>query len=176
MQTDIDDGLREVMQKHLNGLLEIKRNELQLLIGRSWAEPVTNDQAPYNNVKLDLQFGDPDKQLTVDEVMAGGWCRADISECALKAFIFDGDKAKPLTTEELKAGNWLCTDVSKECANALKSKNLRVFNSNEWGDDGLWVGCVMDACGDVKRKGIFFDFVGKKQINRVGNDFYWGEE
>ena len=177
MQSDIDDGLRDVMQCHLTYLLEIKRNNLQqLLIESSCSVPVAHDQAPYKSVKLDLQFGDPDKPLTADEYMAGGWWRADISEDALKAFIFDGDKAKPLTAEELKAGDWLCTDVSKECANALKSKNLRVFNSDEWGCDGLWVGCVMDDCGDVKRKGIFFDFVGKKQIHRISTEFYWGEE
>ena len=85
------------------------------------------------------------------------------------------DKAKPLTTEELKEGKWWCADISQDCANALKSKGLRVLDSLNWGDDGLWVGCVMDACGAVKREGLFFDFVSKKQIHRIGNEFYCGK-
>ena len=172
MQCDIDDGAHGELQSHLYSLLEMKRNELQqLLVERSWSEPVsgtigtvTHDQAPYKSVKLDGPFCDPNKPLTTDQYMAG------------LAMVKDSDEAKPMTVEELVVGGWLCTDVSEECANALKSKNLRVFNSDEWGDDGLWVGCVMDACGDVKRKGIFFDFAGKKQIHRIGNEFYWSEK
>jgi len=41
MQCDIDDGAHGELQYHLNGLLEIKRNELQQrLVERAWSEPV----------------------------------------------------------------------------------------------------------------------------------------
>lgn len=83
------------------------------------------------------------------------------------------DEVKPLTTEELKAGGWWCADTSEECANAFKSKHLRVFNLYEWGCDGAWSGCVMDDNGDVTRG--FCDTGDEKQIHRIGNDFYWSE-
>lgn len=83
------------------------------------------------------------------------------------------DEAKPLlTTEELEAGGWWCADVSKECADALKSKGLRVLNSDEWTSDGAHSGCVMDDSDDCVTR-CFFDFSNKKQIKRIGNDFYW---
>lgn len=82
---------------------------------------------------------------------------------------------RPLTAEELKAGGWWCEDVSKDCANAFKSKGLRVFKSSEWGCEGTWPGCVMDECGSRVTRG-FFDLEGLKQIHRIGLDFYWGEQ
>ena len=78
-----------------------------------------------------------------------------------------------LTADELMNGEWWCADVSKECADALKSKGLRVFNSDEWMCGGTWGGCVMDDCGDGVTR-CFFDFEDKKQIHRIGNHFYWG--
>lgn len=84
------------------------------------------------------------------------------------------DPAKPLTAEELKAGGWWCADISEDCANAFKSKHLRVFNAPEWGDGGGWGNCGMDDDGDVTRG--FYDLGGKKQIHRIGNEFYWSEK
>ena len=83
------------------------------------------------------------------------------------------DKAKPLTSEELKAGGWWCEDVSEECANAFKSKGLRVFNSYEWGV-GSWNCCATDDEGSVTRG--FFDGGLNKQIHRIGNEFYWSHK
>ena len=81
MQTDIDDGAHDELQGHLYSLLEMKRNELQQrFVERSWFEPVTHDQAPYKSVKLDGQIADEDKPLTADELKAGGWWCADVSE------------------------------------------------------------------------------------------------
>lgn len=74
MQTDIYEGALNELQYHLMSLLEIKRNELQQrLVERSWAEPVTHDQAPYKSVNLDGQISDEAKPLTVEELIAGGW-------------------------------------------------------------------------------------------------------
>lgn len=78
----------------------------------------------------------------------------------------------PLTTDELEAGGWWCADASKECANALKSKGLRVFNSSERKDGSEWCVCSLDSDGDVTRAP--FAFSRLKQIHRIGNDFYWG--
>lgn len=152
MQTEVDGtGASNELQYHLMSLLEIKRNELQQrLVERSWLDRtdgmgsvVKFGQAPYKSVKLDGQVA---------------------------------DEAKPLTTEELKAGGWWCADVSEECANAFKSKGLRVFNSDAWGYDVGWGSCGMDddCDGDVTRG--FFNLGGGKQIHRIGNEFYWSEK
>lgn len=79
-----------------------------------------------------------------------------------------------LTAEELKAGGWWCADVSEECANAFKSKHLRVFNSSEWGDGSGWGRCSLDSDGDVTRGHVDSRSSMFKQINRIGNNFYWG--
>lgn len=86
----------------------------------------------------------------------------------------ESTESKPLTTEELKLGGWWCTDVSEDCANAFESNHLRVFNSSEWGDGADWGGCVLDYDGQVTRG--FTDPEYRKQIHRVGNEFYWIEE
>lgn len=83
-------------------------------------------------------------------------------------------RAEPLTTEELKAGGWWCADVSKECAVALESKGLSVFYPVGWGKNGSWSGCTLDDDGDVIR--VTHVFEGKKQIHRIGSDFYWCEK
>lgn len=80
---------------------------------------------------------------------------------------------RPLTVVELMEGGWWCTDVSKECAIALKSKYLRVSNADDWMPDGIWHGCVMNEYGVIVRG--FFEFKGKKQIHRIGNEFYWSD-
>ena len=142
MRGDIDDGAHGELQSHLYSLLEMKRIEIQQrLVERSWLEPVTHDRAPYKSVKLDGQIS---------------------------------DEAKPLTTEELKAGGWWCADVSNDCAKAFESKSLRVFNAPEWGDDGGWGNCGLDDDGDVTRG--FYDLGGKKQIHRIGNQFFWSDD
>lgn len=88
MQTDINEDTFNVMQNHLVCLLGIKRNELQKrLTERSSSEPDTHEHPPYINVKLDGQvITGESKQLTVDELWAGGWWCADTNEEALKAF------------------------------------------------------------------------------------------
>lgn len=77
----------------------------------------------------------------------------------------------PLTVDELMEGGWWCGDISEECANVFKSKGLSVYNSSEWGT-GNWLNCGMDE-GDVTR---WVSYLGsRKQIHRIGNDFYWSE-
>lgn len=84
------------------------------------------------------------------------------------------DKAKPLTIEELRAGGWWCEDVSQECAKALKSKGLRVFNSSGWFYSGQFTGCAIVDYGVVER--IFSDEKDGKQIHRIGNEFFWSDD
>ena len=83
------------------------------------------------------------------------------------------DKAKPLTTEELMEGKWWCADISQDCANALKSKGLRVLDSLNWGVTERWDSCGLDSTGSVKR--AYFDAGCNKQIRRIGNEFYWSK-
>lgn len=91
MQTDIDDGAHGELQSHLYSLLEIKRNELlQRLAKRSWFEPVKFDQAPYKSVKLEGQVTTEDKPLTTEELKAGWWWCADVSEECRLAFVSKG--------------------------------------------------------------------------------------
>ena len=83
-------------------------------------------------------------------------------------------RAEPLTVEELEAGGWWCADISKECADAFNSKGLQVFNSDDWGESREeWGGCILSNTGRVSRK--VHNARGKKQIHRIGNDFYWGK-
>lgn len=92
MQSDIDDGAQGELQSHLYSLLEIKRNELQRrLVERSWAEPVTHDKAPYKSVKLDGHVP-PSwiEPLSAEELKAGWWWCADVSEECLLALASKG--------------------------------------------------------------------------------------
>lgn len=92
MQADINDGAHGELQCHLACLLEIKRNEIQQRLAEcSWFETVTHDQAPYKSVKLDGQVADEAKPLTADELKAGGWWCADVSEECLLALIDNSD-------------------------------------------------------------------------------------
>ena len=94
-----------------------------------------------------------------------------VQEIAVDAIAqYRNKPAKPLTVEELMQGKWWCKDVSKDCAIALRSKGLTVFNFCEWGLRGEWENCCSDD-GFVRRS--FFDSVGNKQIHRIGNEFYW---
>ena len=72
MQTDVSEGAHSELQFHLYSLLEIKRNRLQR-----------------NNSDV-FEVASESKQLTADELRAGGWWCADTSEDALKAFILSG--------------------------------------------------------------------------------------
>ncbi len=91
MQCDIDDGAHGELQSHLYSLLEIKRNELQQrLVERSWLEPVAHDQAPYKSVKLEGQIADEAKPMTAEELKAGGWWCADVSEECRLVFVEKG--------------------------------------------------------------------------------------
>lgn len=53
-------------------------------------EPVTHDQAPYKSVKLDGQIADEAKPLTTEELKAGGWWCADVSEECRLSLIDNG--------------------------------------------------------------------------------------
>ena len=157
----------------------------------AWCDHLGSDQIltfASNSYELQLRKIKTPEQIAAEErlhaidemieLVAGDSSFNEVMSILYDAGYRKNEADKPLTVEELKAGWWWCADVSKECANALKSKNLRVFNSDGWGrgrgrSDGLWVGCAMDIRGDVERKGIFFDFAGKKQIHRIGNEFYW---
>ena len=79
-----------------------------------------------------------------------------------------------LTADELMGGGWWCADVRKECADAFKSKHLRVFNSSEWGDGSEWGRCSLDSDGDVTRGPFDFRSSMFKQIHHIGGEFYWG--
>lgn len=81
------------------------------------------------------------------------------------------ESAKPLTTEELMEGKWWCADISQDCANALKSKGLRVLDSFNWEITERWDSCGLDSTGSVRR--AYFDAGCNKQIHRIGNEFYW---
>ena len=82
--------------------------------------------------------------------------------------------ARPLlTTEDLEAGGWWCADISQDCADALKSKGLRVLDSFNWGSTDRWDSCGLSTTGSVRR--AYFDAEYNKQIHRIGNDFYWSE-
>lgn len=96
-------------------------------------------------------------------------------ECKVEYVVPDQkpNKIEPLTTEDLKAGGWWCGDVSEDCANAFKYKNVPVFNPSNWKDDIGWEGCLLDD-GLVVR--VAYSVRGDKQIHRIGNEFYWGEE
>ena len=149
MQTDIDDGAHDELQYHLACMLEIKRNEMQQrLVERSWSD---HADGMGSVVKFDQA---PYKSVKLDWQIA--------------------DEANPLTIEEIKAGGWWCKDISSDCANALESKGLRVFNPSEWGDNSDWGHCGM--FDDVVTRKFFFDDVGLKQINRIGNEFFWSQK
>lgn len=99
------------------------------------------------------------------------------AQAPYKSVKLDGqitDEAKPLAVGELMAGGWWCADVSEDCANAFKSKHLRVFNAPEWGNGQPWGSCALDSDGEVTRG--FFDVGGNKQIHRVGNQFFWSDD
>lgn len=151
MQTDIDDGAHGEMQKHLNGLLEMKRNELQQrLVERSWLDHadgmgsvVSFDQAPYKSVKLEGQVT---------------------------------DEAKPLTTEELKAGGWWCGDVSEACRLASVCSGIGVTSIRWDGNSHAQVAYKLGSESNVVRAHVPVDLDNLKQIHRIGNDFYWSEK
>jgi len=87
MQCDIDDGAHGELQSHLYSLLEMKRNELQQrLAEQSWAEPDTHDQTPCKSG----QIAGGAKPLPAEELMAGGWWCADVSEECANAFKSQG--------------------------------------------------------------------------------------
>lgn len=73
MQRDIDDGAYNELQNHLQKLLEIKRNELQ------------------------RRLTDTKKTLTAEELKAGGWWCADVSEECRQAFLSLGFKTESKT-------------------------------------------------------------------------------
>lgn len=146
IQSDICAGLSDEMQKHLNGLLEIKRNELhQRLVERSWLDHadgmgsvVKFDQAPYKSVKLEGQIS---------------------------------DGAKPLTAEELKAGGWRCGDVSEECRLVFASKGVYARN-DDWSNEEKYKCCYISRAVVFRS---YSRMEGLKQIHRVGNEFYWSD-
>ncbi|HUH58419.1 MAG TPA: hypothetical protein VL020_07975 [Pseudomonadales bacterium] len=149
MQAVNDECVYAAMQKHLNGLLEIKRNELQQrLVERSWLEPADSmgsvvkfDQAPYKSVKLEGQIAGEAKPLTADELMAGGWWCGDTGDGSLKAFLSLGFKTEG--------------DIP-------------------W--DGSYYACfIFESGSDLIDRGNEHHTFGLKQIHRIGHEFYWSE-
>ena len=148
MQTDIHEVSLNELQYHLNGLLAMKRNELQQrMVERSWLDHadgmgvvVKFDQAPYKSVKLDGQIT---------------------------------DEAKPLTAEELKAGGW-CVDSSEECLKALIEKGL-VERDTDWMFGGGYKYCNMGGSIVVMRT-MQAHNAALKRIHLVGNEFYWSDD
>ena len=124
--------------------------------------------------------------LMQDNINEGAYCELQSHLCSLLEMKRNGlqqrlagrsrsesvtdDEAKPLTVEELKAGGWWCADISEDCANAFKSKGLRVFNSSKWGNDDGWNICALGDDGFVTRQTIAGS---RKEIHRFNNDFYW---
>jgi len=145
MQCDIDDGAHGELQKHLSGLLEMKRNELQQRrversrLDHSDGSVVKFDQAPYKSVKLDGQIA---------------------------------AEAKPLTAEELKAGGWWCADGSEECRLVFVGKGINTW-SDSWERDPEFRYCVQ--AGTFVIPATSLAVVGFKQIHRIGNEFYWSD-
>lgn len=84
----------------------------------------------------------------------------------------------PLTTEELNAGGWWCDDTSEYCRLALSRKGIAI-KSQSW--DGRYSFCFMDN-DHAYRGRVYRGLPGeksrvtcaKKQIRRIGNNFYWG--
>lgn len=143
MQTVNDECAYASMQKHLDGLLEIKRNELhQRLVERSWLDHadgtgivVTHDQAPYKSIKLEGRVA---------------------------------DEAKPLTFDELKAGGWWCSDVSDECRRSLIMNGMEPLSAS-WNDGRDFSYCCLHETLVVR---INTTSSTCKQIHRIGNEFY----
>lgn len=82
----------EELQCHLGKLFDMVRNELQQrLKGRSWSEPsvgiAEQPEAPYKSVRIDCGYKQP---LTVEELKAGGWWCADVSEDCANAMMGKG--------------------------------------------------------------------------------------
>lgn len=150
MQCDIDDGVHGELQKHLNGLLEIKRNELQQrLVERSWLDHadgmgsvVSFDQAPYKSVKLDGQIA---------------------------------DEVKPLTADELKASGWWCTDVSEECRLVFADKGIKMY-SVTWSSKRGYEYCCLTGKRIARMAGSQTIKTMLKQIKRICHEFYWSKK
>lgn len=105
MQCDIDDGAHGELQKHLNGLLEIKRNELQQRLAGSQVVA---------------------KPLTKEELMLGGWWCTDVSEDCASAFI-----SKGLSVYNLHA--WGTGTAFKGCEMEDDGEIGRQFHDNNRG-------------------------------------------
>lgn len=83
-----------------------------------------------------------------------------------------GDVAEPLTRAELMQQTWFMNSATLEDRDAFIAKGLPVFNSSEWGLSRSLISCVLDCYGNVSRE--FSGVSNKKQIHRIGNNFYWG--
>lgn len=150
MQTDIDYEAHSELQCHLACLLEIKRNELQhRLVERSWFEPAD----------------------CVGRVVS-------FDPATYKSVKLDGqiaDEAKPLTADELKAGGWWCGDTSEDALKAFILYGLETDDDTPW--DGSFYGCFLYVNGrNLLDRGLKHHTDGLKQIHRIGNEFYWGDD
>ena len=86
----------------------------------------------------------------------------------------------PLTTDELEAGGWWCADVSEDCRLAFVCSGIGVASYN-W-DDNARAQCAYkpDSESNVLRSlsPVDLDYLDdldiRKQIHRIGSEFYWG--
>ena len=84
------------------------------------------------------------------------------------------DKAKPLTADELKAGGWWCGDTSEECRLAFAEKGLDT-RSAKWSREDEDKYCYLSGAVIV-RLAMQPYTTSLKQIQRIGNEFYWSEK
>ena len=82
------------------------------------------------------------------------------------------DEAKPLTAEELKAGGWWCSDVSDECRRSLIMNGMEPLSAS-WNDGRDFSSCCLHETLVVR---INTTSSARKQIHRVGDEFYWSEK
>lgn len=81
---------------------------------------------------------------------------------------------KPLTVEELKAGGWWCGDVSEGCQMVLVEKGFKT-QSPHWSSKDGYTRCYLLGDYIIREVGQL-GAAQLKQIHRIGNEFYWGEE
>lgn len=84
------------------------------------------------------------------------------------------DEAKPLTTADLLLGGWWCADTSNDALEAFLSLGLKTEGGVPW--DGSFYGCFLYELGsNLLDRGFRHHTDNLKQIERIGNEFYWSE-
>lgn len=84
------------------------------------------------------------------------------------------DEAKPLTTADLLLGGWWCADTSNDALEAFLSLGLKTEGDVPW--NGSFYGCFLHELGsNLLDRGFRHHTDDLKQIERIGNEFYWSE-